>query len=280
MPRKINPKLIKRLLDEKDLKPLLDYIKSDQTLRLEVRQQGKAYVYYRKGLALKIGLDSFEVNEKYENVPELVLAKTNPPEYFQKIKQSIDIWVNNPEKKHRPEFDVQQAVAAKNQNTQNKYLILDMEYNFAQDDIAEPERLKQAGFDLLGIERRTNKAVFFEVKKGLNALRGNAGIRTHIEDFENFLYKNKNQQVFRDNLTADLKNILQDKITLGLITDYQPPQDFNLQTVELVFIYEPLDPESKTERQEYERIFENECRGITDKNYKTIFVSPGNYELL
>ena len=48
-----------------DFLTLLNFVKSDKDLRLEVRQSGKAFVYYRKGKAIEIGLNKFRVDEKY-----------------------------------------------------------------------------------------------------------------------------------------------------------------------------------------------------------------------
>lgn len=51
--RKSDDKLIDRLI-KSDLLILLNYIKSDNELRLEVRQNGDAFIYYRKGKVLEI----------------------------------------------------------------------------------------------------------------------------------------------------------------------------------------------------------------------------------
>jgi protein subunit release factor A len=168
MGRKINKKLVKELTGG-DLEILLKYIKSHPELRLEVRTDGKAFVYYRKGKALEIGLRSFNVDEEYVKntrfqLPDAKLAKTKPEEYFSRIKEIIDKWVVNIKK--RSEFDTQQNIARDNQDKDYKYIIIDMEYNFSQAEIEKEKRKKRAGFDLLGIERKTNKIVFFEVKKG------------------------------------------------------------------------------------------------------------------
>ncbi len=67
---KIDDKLIERLTNG-DLLPLLNYIKSDNELRLEVRHKnGDAFVYYRKGKALEI--KKLKVDLKYGNVPNMI----------------------------------------------------------------------------------------------------------------------------------------------------------------------------------------------------------------
>lgn len=86
--RKIDDKLIDRLT-KGDLLPLLNYIKSDNELRLEVRQNGDVFVYYRKGKALEI--KKLKVDTKYGNVPNTDIAVSNPKEYFKLIKKQLII---------------------------------------------------------------------------------------------------------------------------------------------------------------------------------------------
>jgi len=277
MARKINEILLKRLLNG-DLQPLLNYVKSDKKLRIEVRRGGKAFVYYRKGKALEIGLRSCFVDNKYVkntkfSIPDVYSAKKNPEIYFKKIKEIIDNWVDN--NKKRQEFDTQQKIAINNQEIEDKYIIIDMEYNFSQSDITEINRVKKAGFDLLGLERKTGKIVFFEVKKGNNALCGKAGIKAHIEDFEKCLFW-KNKDVFRKNLKIDIENIISDKNELGLI-NYSLPANFEINdnNIDFIFIYEPTKDCSI---DDYLKIFDDEFLKIDkpQKKYQSLFVSETN----
>ena len=153
--RKIDAKLLKRLT-EGDLLPLLNYIKADNELRLEVRSKGEAFVYYRKGKALEIG--NLKVDKKYGNVPPTELAVSNPSEYFKKIKQSIDNWLGR--NKNRAEFDTQQNIARFNQSKDNKYIIIDMEYAFEQKMIKKDERVKKLFLIYWELIRKAAKLFF------------------------------------------------------------------------------------------------------------------------
>jgi len=57
---------------------------------------------------------------------------SNPSEYFENIKKSINKWLEN---KPRPEFYTQQNIAKSNQSLSDKYVVLDMEYAFEQNQI-------------------------------------------------------------------------------------------------------------------------------------------------
>ena len=258
--RKIDNKLIDRMTNG-DLLPLLNHVKSDSDLRLEVRQNGDAFIYYRRGKALEI--KNLKVDEKYGNVPSTDLAISDAREYFKLIKKSIDDWRNdNP----KPEFDTQQNIAKYNQGKDDKYIILDMEYAFGQSKIEKDNREKCGVFDLLGIERETNRIVFFEVKRGMGAVSGDSGVEAHVVDFENYLF-GKNSKTFRTNLIKDIKNIIEDKTALGILNNFSIYDNYEQQDPELVFIFHP---DSNSQIQE----FANELKGghelkiVKDNNYK------------
>jgi len=231
--RKIKSNLIERMT-KGDLLPLLNYIKKDNELRLEVRQKGEAFVYYRKGKALEIG--SLNVDDKYGDVPPTTLAVNNPSQYFKLIKESINNWLSS--KKERAEFDTQQSIAQCNQNKDDKYIILDMEYAFEQNRIEKNNREKRAVFDLLGVERKTNKIIFFEVKNGMGATKGKSGIEEHICDFKTYL-NGKNSKYYRNNLIEDIRNIIKDKMQLGLLHKFQISENFGQLDPELIFVFHP-----------------------------------------
>ncbi|UBM61552.1 hypothetical protein LA303_09005 [Candidatus Sulfidibacterium hydrothermale] len=259
--RKIDNKLIARMING-DLSPLLDYIKSDNELRIEVRQDGDAYVYYRKGKALEI--KTLKVDPKYGNIPPTNLAISNPAEYFEHIKKTIDKWLEgNP----RHEFDTQQNIAKSNQDITDKYVILDMEYAFEQNQIEKNNREKRAVFDLLGIERETNKIIFFEVKKGMDATKGKSGIEEHINDFENYLY-GKNSDTFRTNLFQDIKNIIEDKTRLGILNGLNLFDSYSQKDPDLVFVFHP---DNDSQIQDFSTELKN--------RYKLIIVNENDYKL-
>ena len=261
--RNINKKLLARLSNG-DLLNLLNYIKSDNGLRLEVRQKGDAFVYYRKGKALEI--KGLKVDKKYGNTPSTDLAVTNPEKFFELMKNSIDNWICC--KKKRAEFDTQQNIARFNQDIEDRYIILDMEYSFEQRKINNSNREKRAVFDLLGIDKITKKIVFFEVKKGIKNLSRRSGNDEHITDYESFLCS-KNSSIYRANLLEDIKYIIQDKTELGLITNYCLPDNIHNYETELVFVFHPENPSQVD-------IVKKE---IKDR-YKIILIeNDGNYKL-
>lgn len=273
MPRKISKRLLSRLTIG-DLNPLLNHIKKDKELRLEVRTDGKAFVYYRKGKALEIRPASFSFDKNYiagtdfkNHTNEQIIKE--PQAFFKTMKKAIDLFVES--KKTRNEFDSQQLIARENQDENDKYIIIDMEYSFSQAGLDKTQREKRATFDLLAIERKTGNVVFVEVKKGRNALVSKAGIKDHILDFETMLF-GKNKNFFRKNLEEDIKGIVTDKTALGLC-NYSLPLDFEItdNNIDFIFVYEP---DKTASIKDYEDIFEREVKTITSrKEYVSLYVS-------
>lgn len=283
--RKINPKLLDRLT-KGDLVPLLEYVRSDQELRLEIRQKGEAFIYYKKGKALEIG--SLKVDEKYGSIPSTELAITDPPEYFRRIKTTIDNWLENI--KDREEFETQQNIAQSNQRAEDKYLVVDMEYAFEQDRLERNKRVKRGVFDLIGIERQTNRIVFFEVKKGMGATQGKSGILDHIKDFNAYLFEKNNSAFFRANLVRDLRNIIEDKIKLSLLNPFEIPDNLEQLDPELIFVFHPKHDSSHPEHDAEVHRFCEElrvaskifCDTVSPVNFlsdEPIVVSESNYKL-
>lgn len=262
--RKIDKDLIDRLRTG-NLMQLLAYIISDPELLLEVRHKD-AFVYYRKAKVLEI--KNLKVDQKYGNVPNTNLAVNNSQEYFNQIKDVVDTWLNNNNK--RAEFDTQQNIARYNQDESDKYIILDMEYAFEQNQINKNIRIKPAVFDLLGIDKQRNTIVFFEVKKGMGATKGPSGIDAHITDFDNYLL-GKNTGIFRQNLYLDIKNIISDKTDLGILKNFSYNADFEKHNPELILVFHPEPSNQTAQIQRLQQDLNRRC--------KLLIVSNNNYKL-
>jgi hypothetical protein len=77
--RKLGEKLKLELLAG-DKAALLRYIKSNAKLRLEVRRNNNAFVYYRKAKVLEI--KGLKIDSKYGSVPNPTLALSSPKILF------------------------------------------------------------------------------------------------------------------------------------------------------------------------------------------------------
>lgn len=232
MGRKLCGRLKRRLLSG-DLQKLNDYLLDNKgDLRFEIRTNGDAFVYYRKGKALEVR--GQKVDKKYGNVPDCALSITNPSIYFNAMRNVIDQWV---EKNHRPEFDTQQKVAIVNSTNSCDYIIVDMEYSFSLAFIPKDDRPKSVVFDLIGIEKSSGRLCVFEVKTGVSALYGKSGVNRHIEDFE-YYFNSEYSKQFKENICNDVLSILVDKMELNYMDEVVLPHNFKELEPELIFVFE------------------------------------------
>ena len=283
MARKISEKFLKSL-QEGEFKDLLQVIAQDKELLLQVRD-GCLKIYYKGGKILQINPTKYDISEKYfvngksdegkEELLDVIRKERKYEEYFKKAKRLIDDWEKI---RDRREFEVQQNVALSNQDKDGRFVVIDTEYGFSQAEIKiKKNRLSRAKFDLVAM--KSNKVVFFEVKKGLDALEGKSGIISHIEDFEKFLYTHKkNTSKYQKNLKQDIKSIVSTKKSLGFL-DYSLPEDFSVDDVELSFIFEHY--RNIDEIETYETMFKDEYKKLkgSKKQYSTFLVGKDKYIL-
>ena len=245
------------------LTPILEAVKCDDTLDLELR--GKSVnVYYRGGSLFKITnkKGEFEIyfnpkycvgEEKQLSSPSTVKeAVDNVPFY----KQAMDFWFHKHPKYER---EFQQVIVRENNNTGSiacatDYFIIDIEY---ADTLEKKSKSKPYGarFDIValkwqsnGASRKSSKNVtlsLIEVKYGDGALKNDAGVKKHLDDFNNFL---SDKEKFKE-LCDDMAVVFKQKLSLGLIDGIKEHQlknfTINHECPEVVFIFANHDPDSK-----------------------------------
>jgi hypothetical protein len=233
----------------KDLKdgflaPILERVKSDHTLCLEIRKD-YLNVYYRGGSLLELhksGLRYKAIFNKKYFVNEDDRKRSHFPGYFEEEKDVI-AWSSmvpvlkhamdtHPSGKKMSEREAQQLVVRDNNfgpmSNQTDYYICDIEYNIGQ---------KSGGkqFDLIAIHWPSNTSrqalrsesqstfpeqqlVIIEMKYGDGALTDVSGIHSHIKDVNAYLEAPKNG--VSENLKTlknEMRQVFEQKRNLGLI---------------------------------------------------------------
>jgi len=207
-----NNRLLDKLTKGKYL-PILDRIKQDDDLRIELRIKNQVKVYYKKSLVLTL----FPIRKPkllsvgyWKGVTPPVLELKSPELYFETAKNLIDI--HKRDVKGNKEFEIQQKIAKDNASLRNKFLILDMEFQFSQEKLKI--RTKQnTRFDLVGYNVGNNKILLLELKQGMNALSGASGVDDHYSRF----FEHTRHPQFQSDVRKDVKGILWSKQQLGLI---------------------------------------------------------------
>jgi dGTP triphosphohydrolase len=265
--RKLSVEVVAEL--KSDYSKLLEEISNDSDLQLEIRQKNQVFIYYKKNKILEIKAKSLDVNPKWKGPPP-ENAKDNPTDYFKEMKACINNWLN--EKINKQEFETQQNIASANSSSDSEYIIIDMEYGPSQKTIEKEKRIKRPYFDLLGI-KKTGEIILFEVKKGIGALEGKAGIDKHIEDFEKCFIDKEYKEKFSKILEEDIKGIIESKEKLGFLKlSEEFKNKIKYEEIKFMFIFEPSDDKNQEdELKEYKK--------QASEKYPTIFVKPNDYIL-
>ncbi len=271
--RKLSNTFLNCLKTDPNFQALLKYVKSDNTLDIEIREN-YFNIYYRGGNASKITEFSedtyeFHFDKNYftsnsilqaESIP-LINLETDWKEYFPIIKQGMDFFFTKNPKEER---EFQQLVVRENNYSSiansTDYFILDIEY----DDH------RNARFDMVAIEWESAassrkllkeympRLAVIEMKYGDGALKGTAGLLKHIEDFNQFISHVDEVEAFK----AEMITILQQKRELGLIPGLSKENNPNevkafQHDLDLIFLIANHDPASSILRTEIGKLSDN-----------------------
>lgn len=212
------------------LQKLFDVIKEDPELSFEIRMNNKVMIYYHKDRILTIsyckGKPSIDtLSEKYykNDTPppvsfedgdliQTLRDKSQLRQYFREAKRLVGRY------KVGEEFEVQQNIALGNRSFNNRFVVVDMEWQLPQSDIKKEDRIIKTRFDLVVVdtkrnERGENDVYLGELKVGMGATGGKSGIVAHIEKTNEIMKSPKACAVLR----ADVERIIRQKAALGLL---------------------------------------------------------------
>ena len=254
-------------LKQGELKDLLDCVRGDDALALEIRDN-YLNIYYRGGNLFRIKRNKNDVYEAFFDLnyctnrhEELSkISPTNLVAWIEKApvaKAEMDAYFRNHAK---PEREFQQLVVRENNGSTisrgTDYYIADIEY--ANSD-------NRSRFDMLAVkwksgpDRRSGRKAtlsFMEVKYGDGALRGSAGLEKHIIDLGAFL---KND-VWKRGIIEEVSVLFSQKRELGLIEDIK--LDAKIQEdseLELILLLANHNPASTILNKELEKVRDSKC---------------------
>lgn len=250
-------------LEKRFLSPVLDLVRTDATLCLEIREN-YINIYYRGGNILRIeennkedvytvNFDRKYLTEKTTRVPKNLPGKLTS---FQDVnawllavpflKNEMDLWFGRNPKNER---EFQQLIVRENNlgrcAKSTDYFICDIEYANSN-----------GRFDLVAVrwpssgpERKNNKNVgiaFIEMKYCDGALAGKAGLKKHLKDMNDFLSNHERL----GNLKAEMKNVFNQMRRIKLINNQKDIAQFDNDKPEYIFILANHDPASSVLKRE------------------------------
>ena len=209
------------------LQKLFNVIKEDPELSFEIRVKNEVMIYYHKDKILTIrfckGKPSIEIlSEKYykkdtppsvsfDDLMETLRDTDLLRKYFKEAKQLIGSY------KADLEFEVQQNIASGNRSFNNRFVVVDMEWQLPQSDIKKEERISKTRFDLVVVDTKKNDMgendiYLGELKVGMGATGGKSGIEDHVIKTNKIINNAKACAALRD----DVESIIRQKAKLGL----------------------------------------------------------------
>ena len=256
------------------LQRLFNVIKEDPELSFEIRVKNEVMIYYHKDRILTIsyckGKPSIDtLSEKYykNDTPppvsfedgdliQTLRDKSQLRQYFREAKRLVGSY------KAGEEFEVQQNIALGNRSFNNRFVVVDMEWQLPQADIKKEERISRTRIDLVVVDTQKNDKgendiYLGELKVGMDATGGKSGINDHIEKTNKLICSPKACAILR----KDVESIIRQKGALGLFEgDYT---GLNLSdTPRMMIILAYRGNEEKKALEEQEEIAKDKAREL------------------
>ena len=272
--RRLSENFMKKLNGE--WKNLLEYIKDDDTLDLELRGK-EITVYYRGGALLSIKEENDETYTWKPLDAEYKKGKASMPtgcirdfeNYIPQAKHVIDKYIVCSPKNHLGEKEIQQLVVKENNYSPNSndtdFFIVDMEY---QDSVGRFD-LVVLRWDSSTSARKSNNVsmAIVEVKQGIDTVRtseSNPGLKQHQNDFEKFCSNPTAKKSFMN----DMLTVFKQKCELGLIKANSKIENITEETklqlvgdLEFYCLLANYKPASKQLKNELEEM--DDCKFFT-----------------
>ena len=260
--RAITDEHLQAYLEGGCLQKLFNVIKEDPELSFEIRVKNEVMIYYHKDRILTIrfckGKPSVEIlSEKYykkdtppsvsfDDLMETLRDTDLLRKYFKEAKQLIGFY------KADLEFEVQQNIASGNRSFNNRFVVVDMEWQLPQSDIKKEERIIKTRFDLVVVDTKKNDMgendiYLGELKVGMGATGGKSGIEDHVIKTNKIINNAKACAALRD----DVESIIRQKADLGLFEgDYTGLNLSDTPRMMLILAYRGNEEKNALEGQE------------------------------
>ncbi len=252
-PRRLSNEMLKALGSGGSLHPLLDAVRHDNRLRLEIRD-GRFNIYYGGGSLLlvdgRVKPWTPKFDKKYFSKGKLV-PPSLPPDcvsldaarkcvaVFPQLMAGMDHWWGECPKGERAHCQALAATSADDGSDLGDYVVLDLEYQWAQRrlDLVAAKR-NQTQDDTTGW--RTPHFVFVEVKCECNACYGSSGLCAHALDYKDIIEARHGHSA--EDIKREFEGVIGQKRKLGLVDERFAFERFSEATPELLFVLIDLEP--------------------------------------
>jgi hypothetical protein len=306
-----SPKLRKSLGEGGLLQQLLEIVKSNEDLVIEIRNN-YFNIYYKGGNIAKVVSENsiqFDHNyfkgyqrPKYESEKKeterkelknkwlsILKKQRNYNDFVSKMKDLMNdywTWLKEEKGKSLKEKDVQHSLCVNNTEL-SEYTIIDVEFQVSTEDLYAYKRpIKPKGrfvaskktsprFDIVAVRNSDHQLCVIELKSGVNALYGKSGIGDHADSFEGTI--GRMPKVFLN----EIKGVVNDKKDYGLLSNSFEISDNN---PEFVYAYSFKSDEKDRDgnivnKERQKALFIEEMNSMHCKQYRVMFLEENNYTL-
>ena len=283
-----------------DFKGLLKVVKEDDELIFQIRNN-YVNIYYQGGCLAKVKERSIQFDENFFISAETKKDGWNHDQCLKKKKEWLEElnkdkdyekyvanmkeimekhwdWLKNRPNDSRDysEKNVQQLLCASNKEDSD-YTIIDLEFEVSKNSKYGYEKTgngrvcrenKKPRFDIIAVRNSDKQLCVIELKCGIGALRGDAGLGDHADSFEGTIKRNPKPFV------TEIKKIVQDKSDLELLS-----KGFSISEKAPEFMFAFVASEKETEKQEWDEMLK-QMREQNCTMYKVMKLETGgNYRL-
>ena len=227
MARRLSTTHLKMYKSGGKLSTLFECISKDPELSFEIIINDEVMVYYNKKkiLTIKKGLKIEPLSANYYDPGHGPTADISDSKNW-KNKKAIDRYLKEAKliaykKDMKREFQLQQSISLGNRDCEGHYLVVDMEWQFSQENIAD--RIKITRPDLIVVDLKPNSEgendiYLTEVKLGTYALSGSSGLQGHVNSSHEIICFKPACEALKDDVTS----IITQKHELGIFSGQLP----------------------------------------------------------
>lgn len=305
MDEKKKNKWAKAFAGRGNLKGLIDEVRNDVDLVIQIRED-YFNVYYKGGNLLKVKSgNSFEFDSNYfKGYPDFVdndikrkekCKKTleqlknerNYHAFIESMKKIMDKYWDWLKKEAEHKRDLEEKNTQHQlciSNTENsEYTIIDLEFQISKRDECQyhymkpytpagryvSEKKKSPRFDIIAVRNKDHQLCVIELKKGTGSLYGDSGIGDHADSFEGTIGRNPKDFV------EEMKGIVEDKKELGLLDKKFYMED---DKPEFLYAYAFTTDDEKGKAEE-RNAFEKEQKAQKCTDYRVIYLNKEDFTL-
>ena len=212
-----------------ELSVLFERISKDPELSFELRVNDEVMIYYNKKKILTVskGIKVEPLSASYYEPGHGPSIDIRDSKNW-KNRTAIDKYLKEAKliaykKDMKREFQLQQNFSLGNQDCDGRYLVVDMEWQFSQKDIAKADRIKTTRIDLVVVDLKPNSKgendiYLTEVKLGTDALEGSSGLQGHVNSTHEIVCFKPACEALKE----DVSSIITQKHELGIFSGKLP----------------------------------------------------------